>query len=806
MKIKNLEKHLTVVNLTKDPISEPQRKLLEKGLNFVPNSPLDKFTVVKDLNLFARKLTLKLMYDKPDLPIPGLADWNDLSAQEYRSIKNLMDLLDEQTELDMTPCNQNPLEEFQDTNLEPLEGDMFLKKESTFFPSLNINASIRTFVNLVTTEIEKLQIEADIHSNITKGMSKALNEFRKDKTKIIKQADKGGNIVIMTRSQYESMCYAILENKEWYKKTIPLTLNQDKQLYENIINRALTHKVISKKTYQFLQVSSPITQTFYALPKIHKSIKNPPGRPIVSGNGSLTEKASQYIDLHLQNHVKNLPSYVRDSSYLLSLLHDISLPAGTWLVTLDVEALYSSIPHRLGLKAVQFFLNQMDIKWHEHNNFILELLNFILTHNTFIFNGQLYTQSQGTAMGTTCAPSYANLFLGWWERDLFRRDDLSIYMCHIIQWHRYIDDIIFFWTGTDDMLQNFIRIINQNDINLHFTSTYSTEKIIFLDLSIEQIKDGTIKTKLYRKPTASNSILRANSSHPNNLIKSIPVGEYLRARRNCSQEEDFITESREIRKRLTQRGYKDEYLRKAFKRARNSTRNDLLFKREDRKDKQIITRFITTYTEQHKDLKAILGKAWPILLNDDKINKFIPPYPQITYRKAKSIKDQIISSHYNENPNKICCKTVGTFKCGTCPQCPYMVQTKFVRLPGGELLRHHHFANCNTENLVYLLQCPCGNYYVGKTNRKWRQRIREHVYDIKSMNMRTPIGRHFALFHKSNPEGLNFHLLNRIHRPPRGGNIELITLRQEAFWIFNLKANKFPGLNDDISYKPFLNS
>ncbi|CAH2301946.1 Hypothetical predicted protein, partial [Pelobates cultripes] len=42
---------------------------------------------------------------------------------------------------------------------------------------------------------------------------------------------------------------------------------------------------------------------FYYLPKIHKRLENPPGRPIISGIGSLTSNISQYVDFFLQQRV-----------------------------------------------------------------------------------------------------------------------------------------------------------------------------------------------------------------------------------------------------------------------------------------------------------------------------------------------------------------------------------------------------------------------------------------------------------------------------------------------------------------------
>ena len=39
------------------------------------------------------------------------------------------------------------------------------------------------------------------------------------------------------------------------------------------------------------------TSRFYLLPKIHKKVNPPQGRPVVSGNGSSTEKISHFVDI-----------------------------------------------------------------------------------------------------------------------------------------------------------------------------------------------------------------------------------------------------------------------------------------------------------------------------------------------------------------------------------------------------------------------------------------------------------------------------------------------------------------------------
>ena len=89
---------------------------------------------------------------------------------------------------------------------------------------------------------------------------------------------------------------------------------------------------------------------FYTLPKIHKRLDNPPGRPIVSLNRCPTERISVYVDLHLKALVSSLPLYIRDTNDLLSQLQALPpLPPDALLFTMDVTALYTNIPTKPAL-------------------------------------------------------------------------------------------------------------------------------------------------------------------------------------------------------------------------------------------------------------------------------------------------------------------------------------------------------------------------------------------------------------------------------------------------------------------------
>lgn len=73
------------------------------------------------------------------------------------------------------------------------------------------------------------------------------------------------------------------------------------------------------------------------------------------------------------------------------------------------------ITHSHGIAAVTYFMAKQEVDNGMHHSFLIDLFDFIHNHNYFTFDGSFYKQVSGTVMGARCAPSYVNLFLGWWE-------------------------------------------------------------------------------------------------------------------------------------------------------------------------------------------------------------------------------------------------------------------------------------------------------------------------------------------------------------------------------------------------------
>ena len=166
-----------------------------------------------------------------------------------------------------------------------------------------------------------------------------------------------------------------------------------------------TDDLIDEKTKQYFIQPNVKPGRFYILPKVHKPSN--PGRPIVSSNSHPTERISHFVDHHLQPLVHKLPSYVKDTyDFLNKLLTIGKLPSNSLLVTLDVSC------------ACDHFLRTDSHNTIIPNGTICDLIRVILTMNNFTFNDSHYLQIDRLAMGTKIAHSFANLFLGYFEKKM----------------------------------------------------------------------------------------------------------------------------------------------------------------------------------------------------------------------------------------------------------------------------------------------------------------------------------------------------------------------------------------------------
>ena len=365
---------------------------------------------------------------------------------------------------------------------------------------------------------------------------KALRTLRTDPNLVIRPADKGGRWVVMDREKYRAECLRQLNDATFYQP-LPAPLEETSDRISAILQDLLSQKYISRKEFLFLlPSSSPRPRRFSVLPKIHKPHlpgQMPPGRPIISDVDTNSSAVARFIEFHLNPLARSLPSHLTDTFHFVAKLRNLSLEPHTVFCTLDVRSLYTSIPIEEGIRRVHRAFcrhpnpNRPDLQ-------LLELLRISLAANDFLFEDTFYLQSSGVAMGKTFGGSFANIYMGEWERDALASSPWSPRA-----WLRYQDDIFFLWDDTLEELTDFLCLLNSRDPNIQLDLHSSANAVRYLDLEVFRSGCGTIGHRVAFKATDSHLVLPKSSHHPTFTHRGVLYSQILRWAVLCSSKEDF---------------------------------------------------------------------------------------------------------------------------------------------------------------------------------------------------------------------------------------------------------------------------
>ena len=157
-------------------------------------------------------------------------------------------------------------------------------------------------------------------NSLTRKERFAFRELINNPHIVINKADKGSVIVVEDRDEHISNEMIHLNDPKVYKP-----------LHTDIYPTLIIEKLLKQAWFEFCKPPKQThTSRLYFL-KIHK---NPMGiRPIVSSCNSITKPISQFVDRWLQPHVKNLLSYLKDSTEFLKLIETTKIPSNCILAS-----------------------------------------------------------------------------------------------------------------------------------------------------------------------------------------------------------------------------------------------------------------------------------------------------------------------------------------------------------------------------------------------------------------------------------------------------------------------------------------
>lgn len=404
-------------------------------------------------------------------------------------------------------------------------------------------------------------------NNLSRPQTVALKRLGTNRNIEIKIADKGSQVVIQDAANYKTEALRQLHTRAHYKPITNTVSNENRERIHDIFENLLYRVRISKRQFQYLAPQDDIRlRRFYLIPKSHKPLEKwtqngqiPPGRPIVSDCNSESCPSAEYIDSFLAPLAAMHESHIKDTTDFLSKILSLDIPQNAYLATLDVEALYTNIDNREGMRSVGKAFRE-NRNSNRPNTALLNLLGINLEGNDFVFDNNMYLQASGTSMGKKFAPNYANIFMADFEHAAIAKCKLkpAIYL-------RFLDDIFIVWNHSKEAFGEFVEILNRHHFSINLTSVIDERQVNFLDTTIYKGKNfgntHRLSSKVFFKPTDTLELLHATSHHPPHTFDGIVKSQILRYHRICSDKKQAERACNKLFRVLRDRGYAQTKLR-----------------------------------------------------------------------------------------------------------------------------------------------------------------------------------------------------------------------------------------------------
>ena len=561
---------------------------------------------------------------------------------------------------------------------------------------------------------------------------------------VIKEADKGSGVVVMSKDFYELKIAELLSDPIYEATNIDCT-----GLVKRVKSFTNQHKTkLTKREYEAVIKQESYLASFYGLPKIHKSqlIKTATNsqqseiitcpepedlkfRPIVSCRDCPTRSLCDLLDKLLRPFVNKVKFRIKDTwDFLRKLKMDAN--EGDITITADISSLYTNITTSKGEEAISYYYDLYPSLLPQRftKQFLLDLYNFCQENLFFRHNGIIYRQTSGTGMGRIYAPSLADLKQGYDEVILEERIRANfsetVVSYFLDNYGRYLDDIHFrFNIQFSVELQSIKAIMNSVDpnINYEFESSQDSDNNSNPFLEVRIIITGNhVITDLFAKNTDTFNYVPFNSSHPRHTIRNIPFSLARRVRGIVSDTTLLPIRMNEMKSRLKNKKYPvklvDEAIRLAMAIPREQILNPVPKSQENKKsDIFFVSTYNTSITDPIKEIRhAIEGFNSSHDDSNRKINI------KSSYRRGPSLKDLLMFKR--SAPTGVTGCKDGCLLCNK-----FLHTENSIVLKNGITLKANEKFECSSRNLLYVLKCKCcGENYLGETGDELCSRCTVH--------------------------------------------------------------------------------
>ena len=266
---------------------------------------------------------------------------------------------------------------------------------------------------------------------------KDMNMRSQQREWLIKPSDKNGGLALMPFEAYDKAMKEKLsetfvdENGVEQLKYPPATKQQLKDEWRHLkalVDEGVREGYVGEKDGAVAMPKEPTPARLYGNPKVHKPVRAdigiPPLREIVSCAGANTEGLGKLVDSYTRPVDESCKSFLQDTPHLLRLIEELNQqgpqPPGTFIFSLDVVALYPSIPSNKGPEVLKGRLLKAR-RPEKLVDWLTRATKALLQSNTFEYDGNLFTQKKGTGIGQANACSYSGIYMAEVEEEGLRR-------------------------------------------------------------------------------------------------------------------------------------------------------------------------------------------------------------------------------------------------------------------------------------------------------------------------------------------------------------------------------------------------
>nr|VZI27786.1 unnamed protein product [Spirometra erinaceieuropaei] len=319
------------------------------------------------------------------------------------------------------------------------------------------------------------------------------------------------------------------------------------------VNELSRLKLISPDDSRSMTLNDPRIARAYGLPNVHKT--DAPLRIIVPLIGSPTYNLAKWLYRHLK-HLANGSQYsIKISQAFLQKIQGLEVSPDECILSFDVVALFSSIPHDLAIDSVARCLEQSPIGILTAH--VLDMLKLCLK-NYCQFDGKFYQQVKGTPMGSPISGLLAELVLQRLERAVVHTFEPKM-------WLRYVDDTFVIIETRE--VERLHQSLNSVFPAIQFTREEATgDTLPFLDVSIQRLSDGKLATSVHRKDSSAEIILNYGSNHPAAHKRSCVRTLFHRAYRICNSDDALKKELAYLHRLFRSNGYPASFVKNCLRR------------------------------------------------------------------------------------------------------------------------------------------------------------------------------------------------------------------------------------------------